>query len=142
MEDLVFRGRDAMEKIGTIPQNAAERREAEAFAQLLHLKDVVRLSAQGKHAAAVQKLSEMQFVPLEVHRVEKCAADIASLHPVSLNRPAVPLLKRQNGTMHLVVTVVCALPFARWWLTGFHSFCWHLPDLCASSMKPADSTLT
>uniref|UniRef100_A0A061SE68 Nuclear pore protein n=1 Tax=Tetraselmis sp. GSL018 TaxID=582737 RepID=A0A061SE68_9CHLO len=86
VEDLILRGRDAKDRVGPFPGSVQERREVEAFDQLLHIREVVQLSAQEKHAAAIQKLSELPFVPLEMHRVEKCVADVGALHQVVAER--------------------------------------------------------
>mmetsp|Transcript_47925 Transcript_47925/g.120947 ORF Transcript_47925/g.120947 Transcript_47925/m.120947 type:complete len:866 (-) Transcript_47925:31-2628(-) len=86
MEDLIVRGHAAAERIGTRLDNLTERREVEAFGQLLHVRGVISLSSQAQHAAAAQKLSELQFVPLEMYRVEKCALDVSSLHQVVADR--------------------------------------------------------
>ncbi|KXZ50944.1 hypothetical protein GPECTOR_14g190 [Gonium pectorale] len=69
-----------------LSSDPAARRELEAFQQLCTVRELLMASKRGRHDVALQKLSELPFIPTERSRSELCARLTAQLHPAVAER--------------------------------------------------------
>ncbi|KAG2493502.1 hypothetical protein HYH03_008318 [Edaphochlamys debaryana] len=69
-----------------VASDPAARRELEAFALLGVVRDMLLAARRGRHDVALQKLSELPFVPTERSRLDACVRASAALHPALAER--------------------------------------------------------
>eukprot|EP00963_Diacronema_lutheri_P008000 scaffold684_cov345-Pavlova_lutheri.AAC.79 len=81
--DIVRLGQMAVQTIrsGMGVEGEKDRREMDAFEQLVRVKDFLIYARQEKYPDALRLLAMLSFIPLESHRIDKCASDVHKLHP-------------------------------------------------------------
>ncbi|PSC75508.1 nuclear pore complex NUP93A-like [Micractinium conductrix] len=85
VEGVMSRGNAAVAAMAS-SQDPEDLREVEAFDLLKSIRDMLAASARGDYTRALQKLSELPFVPTERFRLQLCASGVASLHPAVADR--------------------------------------------------------
>lgn len=80
VQALVERGQAAVEAMGAAAaDDAASRREAEAFRQLCLTRRLLELAAAKRWDEALQAASQLSFLPSERARVDACKAEVRRL---------------------------------------------------------------
>jgi hypothetical protein len=87
LEKLLARGREAAAALAG-SADAGGRREAEAFAALLSVRELLAAARGGRHEAAVAALRALPFLPMERDRADAAAREAAYLHPALAERLA------------------------------------------------------
>jgi len=87
LEKLLARGREAAAALAG-SADASGRREAEAFAALLSVRELLAAARGGRHEAALGALRSLPFLPFERDRAEAAAREAAYLHPALAERLA------------------------------------------------------
>ena len=92
--DIVRLGQMAVQTIrsGMGVEGEKDRKEMDAFEQLVRVKDFLIYAKQEKYPDALRMLAMLSFIPLEAHRIDKCASDVHKLHSaVSARLPEILL---------------------------------------------------
>ncbi|GLC39227.1 hypothetical protein PLESTM_000866000 [Pleodorina starrii] len=69
-----------------VAADPAARRELEAFQQLGTIRDMLLAAKRGRHDQALQRLSELPFIPTERSRLDLCVRMSTQLHPAIAER--------------------------------------------------------
>ncbi|GFR48470.1 hypothetical protein Agub_g10161, partial [Astrephomene gubernaculifera] len=79
-------GAGGFSSAAALASDPAARRELEAFQQLGVVRELLLAARRGRHDQALQRLSELPFVPTERSRVDLCVRMSAQLHPALAER--------------------------------------------------------